>query len=116
MPLFVLDALWIRGYIIADKSLNSITEKLRVLITTCIVKLAVTLVLALSILYISPFNGFFDGNLILVPILLCIFIVVSVLSTILVTWTSIEYQNVWPAIVFSAVLFAWLIVSNIPLI
>ncbi|MHA1636670.1 MAG: alpha/beta fold hydrolase [Candidatus Thorarchaeota archaeon] len=116
IPFFVADSAWISGFIISNQEINTTFDKVKVIFTSFMIRLAAAAVLAMiitSIISAIPASIMFW---ILSPILLYIFMSVLKLSTALISLTSVEYENTWPTIIFSAFLFAWMVVSNIPLV
>ena len=82
----------------------------------CIGQEAIAAAMGAVILYVSSITMFFAGYLLFVPVLLYMFMCVSKLSTVLISLTSIEYENTWPSIILSAFIFAWIIIVNIPML
>jgi hypothetical protein len=115
IPFYVSDSVWIRGLLLTNRDWNgeSFTKSL---ILSLGGRLGAVGVLSVVLVFGSTALGFIAGSMVLMGLLLMLFFVVSVLTTILIAVSSLEFQNPWPAIILSSFVWAWVAVSSIPLI
>jgi hypothetical protein len=73
-------------------------------------------VLAIAITSATTLLGLIAGPMVLLGLLLLLFMIVSMLTTLLISWASLEMENPWPAVILSAFLWAWVAISSIPII
>ena len=79
-------------------------------------KFAVAGVLAVIVVFGTTALGLIAGKMVLLGLLLLLFLVVQLLTTIITAWTALEFQNTWPAIILSAFILALVAISSLPII
>ncbi|TFG12787.1 hypothetical protein EU537_08160 [Candidatus Thorarchaeota archaeon] len=115
LPFFVSDSAWIRGILLTNRDWNGESFS-KSLILSLAGRLTAVGILSVVLVFGSTALGFIAGSMVLMGLLLMLFFVVSILTTILIAQSSLEFQNPWPAIILSSFIWAWVAVSSIPLI
>ena len=115
IPYLVADAAWLRGLLLSKREWGAQGE-IKSTIFAFIAKFAVSGVLAVFVVFGTTALGLIAGKMVLLGLLLLLFLVVQLLTTIITAWTSLKFQNVWPAIILSAFILALVAVSSLPLI
>ncbi len=60
--------------------------------------------------------GFVVAPVVLLGLLLSHFVVVSAFVVLLNIFSSVEFENPWPAIFVGAFVYAWILIGTVPLI
>ncbi|TFG27178.1 hypothetical protein EU528_13295 [Candidatus Thorarchaeota archaeon] len=115
IPYLVADAAWLRGLLLSKREWGSNAD-IKATIFAFIAKFAVSGVLAVVVVFGTTALGLIAGKMVLLGLLLLLFLVVQLLTTIVTAWTALKFQNVWPAIILSAFVLALVAVSSLPLI
>jgi hypothetical protein len=79
-------------------------------------KLGVASVCALLIYYGLTELGLTAGTMVVLGPLLLVILVIQILSTLLVAFSAIMFENTWPAVILSAFILALVVISSLPLI
>ncbi|MGY5870801.1 MAG: alpha/beta hydrolase [Candidatus Thorarchaeota archaeon] len=116
IPYLVVDAAWVRGLLLSDRGLTGTNGDIKMTIFAFASKFAVSGALAVVVVAGTTALGFIAGKMVLLGLLLLLFLVVHLLTTVITTWTALKFQNTWPAIILSAFLLAIVAISSIPLI
>lgn len=116
LPYFAMDAAWIRGFIISNRQWSGGKQNTKNLILSFATRLAAAGGLSVAVVSISTIMGFIAGEMVLLGLLLLLYMIISTLTTILISWTSVEFDNPWPAVLLSAFMLAWILISSVPLI
>ncbi len=116
VPYFAMDAAWIRGFIISKREWSGGRNNTKSLILSFATRLAAAGGLSVVVVSLSTAMGFIAGEMVLLGLLLLLYMIISTLTTILISWTSVEFDNPWPAILLSSFMLAWILVSSVPLI
>ncbi|TFH01319.1 MAG: hypothetical protein E4H14_18705 [Candidatus Thorarchaeota archaeon] len=115
IPYLVADAAWLRGLLLSKREWGA-NGDIKATIFAFIAKFAVSGILAVVVVFGTTALGLIAGKMVLLGLLLLLFLVVQLLTTIITAWTSLKFQNVWPAIILSAFILALVAVSSLPLI
>ncbi|MBE0527086.1 MAG: alpha/beta hydrolase [Candidatus Thorarchaeota archaeon] len=116
IPYLLVDAAWLRGLLLSNRNWGGSNHEVKSTIFAFISKFAVSGVLAVVVVFGTTALGLIAGKMVLLGLLLLLFLVVQLLTTIITAWTALKFQNVWPAIILSAFILALVAVSSLPLI
>jgi hypothetical protein len=116
IPFFIADAAWIRGILLAKRNWNTKHPHAYSILFVLVGRLPAAAGMAVLVVAITTGLGFIIGAMVLLGLLLLLFMVVSILTTILITLSSIEFDNPWPVIIVSSFILAWVAISSVPLI
>ena len=116
IPYLVADAAWLRGLLLSKRDWGGGYSDIKSTIFAFIAKFAVSGVLAVVVVFGTTALGLIAGKMVLLGLLLLLFLVVQLLTTVITLWTSLKFQNTWPAIIVSAFIVALVAVSSLPLI
>lgn len=115
IPYLVADAAWLRGLLLSRREWGSFGD-IKTTVFAFIAKFAVAGVLAVGVVFGTTALGLIAGKMVLLGLLLLLFLVVQLLTTIITAWTALKFQNVWPAIFLSAFVLALVAISSLPII
>jgi alpha/beta superfamily hydrolase len=115
IPYFVVDAAWLRGLLMSKRDWGSYGD-VKTTIFAFVSKFAVAGVLAVGVVFGTTALGLIAGKMVLLGLLLLLFLVVQLLTTIITAWTALKFQNLWPAIILSAFILALVAISSLPII
>jgi pimeloyl-ACP methyl ester carboxylesterase len=116
IPFFIADAAWIRGLLLSKREWNTTHPHAYSILLVLIGRLPATAAMAVIVVALTTGLGLVIGAMVLLGLLLLLFMVVSILSTLLITLSSIEFENPWPVIILSSFILAWVAISSVPLI
>ena len=116
IPYLVADAAWLRGLLLSDREWGKSKSDVKLTIFAFISKFAVAGVLAVFVVFSTTALGLIAGKMVLLGLLLLLFLVVQLLTTVFTAWTTLKFQNAWPAIFLSAFILALVAMSSLPLI
>ena len=116
IPYFAVEAAWIRGIMLSKRDWGGEREFTKNMGLAFITRIAVAGVLAIVATSVTTLLGLIAGPMVLLGLLLLLFMIVSMLTTLLISWASLEMENPWPAVILSAFLWAWVAISSIPII
>ena len=117
IPYLVVDAAWLRGLLLSKRNWSgTLSGNIKSTIFAFISKFAVAGVLAVIVVFGTTALGLIAGKMVLLGLLLLLFLVVQLLTTIITAWTALEFQNTWPAIILSAFILALVAISSLPII
>ncbi|MHA1484584.1 MAG: alpha/beta fold hydrolase [Candidatus Thorarchaeota archaeon] len=116
IPYFAVEAAWIRGIMLSKRDWGGKREFTKNMGLAFITRIAVAGVLAIAITSATTLLGLIAGPMVLLGLLLLLFMIVSMLTTLLISWASLEMENPWPAVILSAFLWAWVAISSTPII
>ncbi|MHA1135717.1 MAG: alpha/beta fold hydrolase [Candidatus Thorarchaeota archaeon] len=115
IPYFIVDAAWLRGLLMSKREWGKMGD-IKSTIFAFIAKFAVAGVLAVGVVFGTTALGLIAGKMVLLGLLLLLFLVVQLLTTIITAWTALKFQNVWPAVFLSAFVLALVAISSLPII
>ncbi|MHA2188118.1 MAG: hypothetical protein ACW99V_07770, partial [Candidatus Thorarchaeota archaeon] len=113
---FAADAAWIRGYILSKREWVGERVFTKNMVLGFSARLAAAGGLSVLVVQLSTIFGFIAGPMVLLGLLLLLYMIISTITTILISWSSIQMENPWPAVILSAFLLSWVVISSIPLI
>jgi pimeloyl-ACP methyl ester carboxylesterase len=117
IPYLVVDAAWLRGLLLSKRSWSgTLVGNIKSTVFAFISKFAVAGVLAVFVVFSTTALGLIAGKMVLLGLLLLLFLVVQLLTTIVTAWTALEFQNTWPAVILSAFILALVAISSLPII
>jgi len=116
IPYLVADAAWLRGLLLSDREWGGSRSDVKTAIFAFMSKFAVTGVLAVIVVFGTTALGLIAGKMVLLGLLLLLFLVIQLLTTVITMWTALKFQNTWPAIIVSAFILALVAMSSLPLI
>jgi hypothetical protein len=116
IPFFIADAAWIRGLLLAKREWNIKHPHAYSIVFVLVGRLPAAAAMAVLVVALTTGLGFVIGAMVLLGLLLLLFMVVSILTTLLITISSIEFENPWPVILLSSFILAWVAISSVPLI
>jgi pimeloyl-ACP methyl ester carboxylesterase len=116
IPYFAIEAAWIRGIMLSKRDWGGEREFTKNIGLAFMTRIAVAGVLAIAATSVTTLLGLIAGPMVLLGLLLLLFMIVSMLTTLLISWASLEMENPWPAVILSAFLWAWVAISSIPII
>ncbi len=116
IPYFAVEAAWIRGIMLSKRDWGGEREFTKSIGLAFITRIAVAGVLAIAATSVTTLLGLIAGPMVLLGLLLLLFMIVSMLTTLLISWAFLEMENPWPAVILSAFLWAWVAISSIPII
>jgi len=116
IPYLVVDAAWLRGLLLSKRNWGESNLDVKSTIFAFIAKFAVSGVLAVVVVLGTTALGLIAGKMVLLGLLLLLFLITELLTTVITAWTSLKFQNTWPAIILSAFILSLVAVSSLPLI
>ena len=116
IPFYIADTAWIRGVLLANREWDNKHPHASSILLVLIGRLPATAAMAVLVVALTTGAGFIIGAMVLLGLLLLLFMVVSILTTILITVSSIEFDNPWPVIILSSFILAWVAISSVPVI
>lgn len=116
VPYLIVDAAWLRGLLLSKRNWSGSSGDIKSTIFAFIAKFAVSGILAVVVVFGTTALGLIAGKMVLLGLLLLLFLVVQLLTTIITIWTSLKFQNTWPAIFLSAFVLALVAISSLPII
>ena len=116
VPYLIADAAWTRGLLLTKRDWGGSLEDVKSTIFAFIAKFAVSGVLAVVVVFGTTALGLIAGKMVLLGLLLLLFLVTQLLTTIITMWTALKFKNTWPAIFLSAFVLALVAISSLPII
>lgn len=116
IPYLVVDAAWLRGLLLSERDWGGTIGEVKTTIFAFVSKFAVSGVLAVLVVFGTTALGLIAGKMVLLGLLLLLFLVIQLLTTVITAWTALKFQNTWPAIILSAFILALVAMSSLPLI
>jgi len=116
IPYLVVDAAWLRGLLLSKRNWGGSNLDVKSTLFAFIAKFAVSGVLAVVVVFGTTALGLIAGKMVLLGLLLLLFLITELLTTVITAWTSLKFQNTWPAIILSAFILSLVAVSSLPLI
>jgi len=116
IPYLVVDTAWLRGLLLSKRNWGESNLDVKSTIFAFIAKFAVSGVLAVVVVFSTTALGLIAGKMVLLGLLLLLFLITELLTTVITAWTSLKFQNTWPAIILSAFILSLVAISSLPLI
>jgi pimeloyl-ACP methyl ester carboxylesterase len=116
VPLFLIDATWIRGLILSDREWSGGYQNTKHMLFTLISKFVIAGLLTVIVIFWTTAGGIYSGRIILLGVIWVRILIVQVLATVLISWTAIKFENTWSAVITSAFILALVVVTALPLI
>ncbi len=113
---YLFDAAWTKGFLLTNRSCNDRSAFAKSMVLTVVARTVPTGIASVIIVFGITGLGFIEGKMVMMGLLLLLFFVVSTLTTLLIAWTSQEFQSVLPEVVVSAFILCWVVISSTPLI
>jgi alpha/beta superfamily hydrolase len=116
VPLFLIDATWIRGLILSDREWSGGYQNTKHMLFTLISKFVIAGLLTVIVIFWTTAGGIYSGRIILLGVIWVRILIVQVLATVLISWAAIKFENTWSAVITSAFILALVVVTALPLI
>ena len=125
IPFFLAEATWIRSMLQStcamigqppiEYSWSSSYRKTVALFLTIFLKFAMVAIYTIIALFVTTSVGITGGRIILIGVIWIRILIVQLLATIIIVWTSFEFENTWSGVIMSSFILALVVVTAMPL-
>ena len=116
IPLFLAEATWIRGLILSKREWIGGYDNTKHMLFTLLARFVVAGLLTIIVIFWTTSTGVAFPRIILVGVVWVRILLVQILSTVMIAWTAIKFENTWSAVIASAFILAIVVVTTLPLI
>jgi hypothetical protein len=116
IPILLVEAAWIRGLLLSNRKWTGRFQNSKHMVHVFISRFAIAGLLTVIVIFGTTTIGVSAARIILLGVIWVRIIIAQFLTTVLIAWTAIEFENTWPAVIVSALILALIIVTTLPLI
>ena len=116
IPFFLVEASWIRGILLSKREWSGSLVKSKYMLFSIISKFVVAGLLTVIVIFGTTAVGVSSGRIVLLGVIWVRIILVQLLASVLISWSSLKFENTWSAVIVSAFLLSLVLVTTVPLI
>jgi pimeloyl-ACP methyl ester carboxylesterase len=116
IPLFLLEATLLRGVLLVERYWMTRYVKSVSAAFALFSRFAFAALLTAVVIVLTAAAGFSAGRIVLIGFIWVRILIVQILATVFITWTSIEFNNTWSAVFISSFILSLVIVTALPLV
>ncbi|MFW9976423.1 MAG: alpha/beta hydrolase [Candidatus Thorarchaeota archaeon] len=116
IPFFLVEASWIRWLLSIKMNQSEIFERIRQIGLLLISRFAMVGVLTVLVIIGTSAAGVSLGRIVLLGVIWVRIIIVQLISTLILTWASLKFENTWSAVMVVSFIFSLVLVATLPII
>ena len=116
IPFFLVEASWTRGILLRRREWSGKFQNTKYMLFSIISKFVVAGLLTVIVIFGTTAVGVSSGRIVLLGVVWVRIILVQLLASVLLSWSSLKFENTWSAVIVSAFILSLVIVTTVPLI
>ncbi|MHA3963695.1 MAG: alpha/beta hydrolase [Candidatus Thorarchaeota archaeon SMTZ1-45] len=116
VPFLLVEASWIRGLLLTRREWPSRYQKTFSMLFAIFSKFAIVALLTVIIIFGTTAVGVSSGRIVLLGVIWVRILIVQILTAVITTWASLEFESTWSAIIIGAFILSLVVVATVPII
>jgi len=115
VPFFLFEAAWIRGLLLNNREEGKLFKKAKIVLFAFFSKFALVALLTILTILGTTIAGVEGGRIVLIGVLWVRIVLVQLLATVIIIWSSFQLENTWSAVIMSSFILSLVVVTTLPL-